>query len=32
MIEGIRIGLEIAAQPALRAHIKAPHIMPKSDV
>ena len=30
MIEGIRIGLEIAAQPALRAHIKAPHLTPKS--
>ena len=30
MIEGIRIGLEIAARPALRAHIKAPHITPKS--
>ncbi len=30
MIEGIRIGLEIAAQPALSAHIKAPHLTPKS--
>ena len=30
MIEGIRIGLEIAAQPTMRAHIKAPHIVPKS--
>jgi choline dehydrogenase len=30
MIEGIRIGLDIAEQPALRAHIKASHITPKS--
>jgi choline dehydrogenase len=30
MIEGIRIGLEIAAQPAMRAHITAPHLVPKS--
>jgi choline dehydrogenase-like flavoprotein len=30
MVEGIRIGLEIAAQPAMRAHIKGPHIVPKS--
>ena len=30
MIDGIRIGLEIAAQPALRSHIKAPHLTPKS--
>ncbi len=30
MIEGIRIGLEIAAQPALRAHIKGPYDVPKS--
>ncbi len=30
MIAGIRIGLEIAAQPALKAHIKAPHLTPKS--
>jgi choline dehydrogenase-like flavoprotein len=30
MIEGVRIGLDIAAQPALRAHIKAPHFVPNS--
>jgi choline dehydrogenase-like flavoprotein len=30
MIEGVRIGLDIAAQPALRAHIKAPYFVPKS--
>jgi len=30
MIEGIRIGLEIAAQPAMRAHITRPHKVPKS--
>jgi choline dehydrogenase len=30
IIEGIRIGLEIAAQPALKAHITSPHITPKS--
>jgi choline dehydrogenase-like flavoprotein len=30
MIEGLRIGLDIAAQPALRAHIKAPNFVPKS--
>jgi choline dehydrogenase len=30
MIEGVRIGLDIAAQPALRAHIKAPNFVPDS--
>jgi choline dehydrogenase len=30
MIEGVRIGLDIAAQPAMRAHIKGPHLAPKS--
>jgi choline dehydrogenase len=30
MIDGIRMGLEIAAQPAMRAHIKRPHLVPKS--
>jgi choline dehydrogenase len=30
MIEGVRIGLNIAAQPALRAHIKGPNFVPKS--
>jgi choline dehydrogenase-like flavoprotein len=30
MIEGVRIGLDIAAQPALRAHIKAPNYVPDS--
>jgi len=30
MIEGLRIGLEIAAQPAMRAHIKGPHLVPKT--
>jgi choline dehydrogenase len=30
IIEGLRMGLEIAAQPALRAHIKAPYLAPKS--
>jgi choline dehydrogenase len=30
MIDGIRMGLEIAAQPAMRAHIKAPYLAPKS--
>jgi choline dehydrogenase len=30
MIGGIRMGLEIAAQPAMRAHIKAPYLVPKS--
>jgi choline dehydrogenase-like flavoprotein len=30
MIEGVRIGLEIAAQPAMLAHIKGPHLVPKS--
>jgi len=30
MIDGIRIGLDIAAQPAMRAHIKAPYVVPKS--
>ena len=31
MIEGIRVGLEIAAQPAMRAHITRPHRAPKSE-
>ena len=30
MIEGMRIGLEIAEQPALRVHISGPHDVPKS--
>ncbi|MFY9972016.1 MAG: GMC oxidoreductase [Roseiarcus sp.] len=30
MIEGVRIGLDIAAQPALRAHIKGPNFVPHS--
>jgi choline dehydrogenase len=30
MIDGLRIGLDIAAQPAMRAHIKAPYLVPKS--
>jgi len=30
MIEGVRIGLDIAAQPALRAHIKEPNFVPNS--
>jgi choline dehydrogenase-like flavoprotein len=30
MIEGVRIGLDIAAQPALRAHIKGPNVVPNS--
>jgi choline dehydrogenase len=30
MIEGVRIGLDIAAQPALRAHIKSPNFVPTS--
>ncbi len=30
MIEGMRIGLEIAEQPALRAQISGPHDVPKS--
>jgi choline dehydrogenase len=30
MIEGVRIGLDIAAQSALRAHITGPHFAPKS--
>jgi choline dehydrogenase len=30
MIEGMRIGLEIADQAALRAHIKGPHSIPQS--
>ena len=30
MMDGIRIGLEIAAQPAMRAHINSSHIVPKS--
>ena len=31
IMEGVRAGLEIANQPALREHIKAPHIVPKSN-
>jgi choline dehydrogenase len=31
MIEGIRAGLKIAAQPAMRTHITRPHRTPKSD-
>jgi choline dehydrogenase len=31
MIEGIRIGLDIAAQPAMRAHITKPYKIPKSE-
>jgi choline dehydrogenase-like flavoprotein len=30
IIGGIRMGLEIAAQPAMRAQIKAPYLVPKS--
>ncbi len=30
IVEGMRIGLDIADQPALRAHIKAPYHVPKS--
>jgi choline dehydrogenase len=30
MIEGVRIALDIAAQPALRAHIKGPNFVPNS--
>ncbi len=30
MIDGMRIGLEIAEQPALRAHIKGPYQVPQS--
>jgi len=30
MIEGVRIALDIAAQPALRAHIKGPNFVPDS--
>ena len=30
MIEGVRIALDIAARPALRAHIKAPNFIPAS--
>ena len=30
MIEGVRVGLEIAAQPAMRMHITQPHRAPKS--
>ena len=30
VIEGVRIALDIAAQPALRAHIKAPNVVPNS--
>ena len=30
MIEGVRIGFDIAAQPALRAHIKGPNFVPNS--
>ena len=30
MIEGVRIGLDIAAQPSLRAHITAPNFVPDS--
>jgi choline dehydrogenase len=31
MIEGVRVALEIAAQPAMRAHITRPHRVPKSE-
>jgi choline dehydrogenase len=31
MIEGIRVGLEIAAQPAMRTHITQPYRAPKSE-
>jgi choline dehydrogenase-like flavoprotein len=30
IVDGIRLGLEIAAQSAMRAHIKAPYLVPKS--
>ena len=30
MIEGVRIGLDIAARPALRAHVKSPNFVPAS--
>ena len=30
VIEGVRIALDIVAQPALRAHIKAPNVVPNS--
>jgi choline dehydrogenase len=30
MIAGIRMGLDIADQPAMHAHIKGPHLVPKS--
>ena len=30
MIGGIRIGLDIATQPAMRAHIKKPYLVSKS--
>jgi choline dehydrogenase-like flavoprotein len=30
MIAGVRIGLELASQPALRAHITGPHNVPRS--
>ncbi len=30
MVEGMRVGLHIADQPALQAHIKGPHNVPKS--
>jgi choline dehydrogenase-like flavoprotein len=30
MIQGVRIGLDIAARPALRAHIKGPNFVPNS--
>jgi choline dehydrogenase-like flavoprotein len=30
MIEGVRIGLDIAAQPALRAHVAGPNFVPNS--
>jgi choline dehydrogenase len=30
IVDGIRIGLEIAARPAMRSHIKEPHLAPRS--
>jgi choline dehydrogenase-like flavoprotein len=30
MIEGVRVALDIAAQPAMRAHVTEPHRVPKS--
>jgi choline dehydrogenase len=30
MIDGVRLGLHIAAQPSMRAHAKAPYLAPKS--